>query len=158
MYKAVNTMVAEKGLDTFNFKLKKTFITTVMEDVNKAGANARGFDTVSTKVRRRDRSIFDLLARAQPSKAKIAAGEQVSKEELYSEEAIAMPEDGGDQEEGGEDSAGDDEAEDDEDYRKGKRKHSNTEENSSNKRSRTREGADAAQAEATASASASDNE
>lgn len=93
MYKAVNKMVAEKGLDAFNFKFKKQFITTVMEGVNEAGGNARGFDTVSTKVRRRDGPIFDLLARAQALKARIQAGEQVWKEERYPEEAIAMPED-----------------------------------------------------------------
>jgi len=112
LHRKINADILKDGLDAFDSKFNKAFISAMTDKVNAVGGKARGVLSVATRLRRRKGPIFELLGRAQAMKARIQAGENVPKTERYPPEAIAIPAEGqgegeaedqdGDEEEGAE--------------------------------------------------------
>jgi hypothetical protein len=96
LYGAINAFVRRAGLAALGFgagtAMGSAHVSAMTEAVNKAGGKGRLRDAVKSQIasahRRKNKAIFDLLARAEVLRARVARGEKVRRDEMYPEEAI----------------------------------------------------------------------
>jgi hypothetical protein len=105
LYGAINAFVRRAGLAALGFgagtAMGSADVSAMTDAVNKAGGKGRLRDAVKSQIAsthgRKNNAIFDLLARAEGLRARVARGEKVRRDEMYQGEAIEKekwPEDG----------------------------------------------------------------
>jgi hypothetical protein len=91
VYRAINGVVCENGLDAFCLRFSRGFVRTLTVRTNAVRGLARSVDGLHSLLRRKKGPIFDLLGRAKAMKARVDGGEDVPDDERYPEEAIPIP-------------------------------------------------------------------
>ncbi|KAF1911436.1 hypothetical protein BDU57DRAFT_103930 [Ampelomyces quisqualis] len=98
LFSAVNDYVRRNGLRRFGFdegvKMSKEEMQTMTAAVNAVNGKSRQVDAVRSQIHsshvRKNKAIFELLARAREMRERLARGEKVPRTERYPDQAIPL--------------------------------------------------------------------
>jgi hypothetical protein len=92
LYDAINAFIAKSGLNAFGSDMAAKDVQVMTDAVNNAGGMGRGVDAVRGQIAsshaRKNKAIFELMARAQHMRQRVAKGEKVPHQEQYPDGAI----------------------------------------------------------------------